>query len=61
MNKQVDNIRSGINIEFIALLITIIGTFFCAHFLVDSKFERHAERIDKLYEMFYELLKEDKK
>jgi hypothetical protein len=61
MSKQVDNIRSGINIELIALLITIIGTFLGAHFLIDSKFERHAERTDKLYEMFYELLKEDKK
>lgn len=55
-----NSIKSGVNLEFIALIITIIGTFFTVYFLIDSKFERHAERKDKLYEMFIEMVKERK-
>jgi len=45
------------HVEFVVLLITLIGGFY----LLDGKIERQGERTDKLYEMFIDLLKERRK
>lgn len=42
------------HLEFMVLLITLIGGFY----LLDGKIERQAERTDRLYEMFIDLVKE---
>jgi hypothetical protein len=47
-NKSITN-----HIEFMVLLVTLIGGFY----LLDGKIERQSERTDKLYEMFIDLLK----
>lgn len=44
------------HIEFIVLLVTLLGSFY----LLDGKIERQGQRTDKLYEMFIELVKENK-
>jgi len=41
------------HIEFMVLLVTLIGGFY----LLDGKIERQSERTDKLYEMFIDLLR----
>jgi hypothetical protein len=46
-----------IHAEFIVLLITLLGGFY----LLDGKIERQSERTDKLYEMFIDLIKENRK
>lgn len=43
--------------EFIILLVTLLGGFY----LLDGKIERQSERTDKLYEMFIDLIKENRK
>jgi len=45
------------HLEFIVLLITLIGGFY----LMDAKIERQSDRTDKLYEMFIDLIKEGRK
>ncbi len=42
--------------KFIVLLVTLLGGFY----LLDGKIERQSGRIDKLYEMFIDLVKEGK-
>ena len=42
------------HIEFLALLISIIGGIY----MLDGKIERQSQRTDRLYEMFIDLLKE---
>lgn len=42
------------HLEFMVLLVTLIGGFY----LLDGKIERQAERTDRLYEMFIQLVKE---
>ena len=44
------------HIEFLVLLITLLGGFY----LLDGKIERQSSRTDRLYEMFIDLLKEKK-
>lgn len=44
------------HIEFLALLISIIGGIY----ILDGKIERQSQRTDRLYEMFIDLLKEKK-
>lgn len=44
------------HVEFVVLLVTLIGGFY----LLDGKVERQGARTDKLYEMFIDLLKERK-
>lgn len=44
------------HIEFLVLLITLIGGFY----LMDGKIERQGSRTDKLYEMWCETQKEIK-
>lgn len=44
------------HVEFLALLITIIGGIY----MLDGKIERQSQRTDRLYEMFIDLLKEKK-
>ncbi len=44
------------HVEFIVLLITLIGGFY----LLDGKIERQSNRTDRLYEMFIDLVKENK-
>lgn len=44
------------HVEFIVLLITLIGGFY----LLDGKIERQSSRTDRLYEMFIDLVKEKK-
>lgn len=41
------------HIEFMVLLITLIGGFY----LLDGKIERQSARTDKLYEMFIDLVR----
>lgn len=45
------------HVEFVVLFITLIGGFY----LLDAKIDRQADRTDRLYEMFIELIKEGKK
>lgn len=47
----------SIHMEFVVLLVTLIGGFY----FLDGKIERQGERTDKLYEMFIDLIKEGKK
>ena len=42
--------------EFLVLLITLLGGFY----LLDGKIERQSQRTDRLYEMFIDLIKEEK-
>ena len=44
------------HVEFVVLLITLIGGFY----LLDGKIERQGERTDKLYEMFVQVQHEIK-
>lgn len=44
------------HIEFMVLLVTLLGSFY----LLDGKIERQGERTNKLYEMFIDLLREKK-
>jgi len=44
------------HIEFMVLLVTLIGGFY----LLDGKIERQGERTDKLYEMFVSIQNEIK-
>jgi hypothetical protein len=50
-------IQWGSHIEFAVLFITLIGGFY----MIDAKFERCHERTDKLYEMFYDVVRENRK
>jgi hypothetical protein len=52
-----ENKSWAVHTEFIVLLITLLGGFY----LLDGKIERQGERTDKLYEMFIDLLKEQRK
>jgi hypothetical protein len=54
MKKEM--IQWGVHVEFAILFVTLLGGFL----LIDSKCERAHDRIDKLYEMFYEVVKEKK-
>jgi hypothetical protein len=45
-----------IHIEFLVLLLTLIGGFY----LMDGKIDRQSTRTDRLYEMFIDLIKERK-
>jgi len=49
-----DNIEFTGHIEFLVLLITLLGGFY----LLDGKIERQGERTDKLYEMFCDAQKD---
>lgn len=51
-----DKIQWGIHIEFAVLFMTLVGGFY----MIDSKFERCHERTDRIYEMFYEIIKDKK-
>jgi len=42
------------HVEFVVLLVTLIGGFY----LLDGKIERQSSRTDRLYEMFIDLIKE---
>lgn len=42
------------HIEFMVLLVTLLGTFY----LLDGKIERQSTRTDRLYEMYVETQKE---
>lgn len=46
----------SLHIEWVVLLITLIGGFYT----LDAKIERQSTRTDKLYEMFIDLLKDQK-
>lgn len=45
------------HVEWAILIVTLIGSFY----LLDAKIERQGERTDRLYEMFIDLLKEQRK
>lgn len=45
-----------IHFEFITMIITLIGGLY----LMDGKIERQGQRTDRLYEMFIELIKENR-
>ncbi len=47
----------SIHAEFIVLLLTLLVGFY----LLDGKIERQSQRTDRLYEMFIDLLKEQRK
>lgn len=42
------------HIEFMVLLVTLLGTFY----LLDGKIERQSSRTDRLYEMYVETQRE---
>lgn len=46
-----------VHVEFAVLLIVLLGGFYT----VDAKIERQSGRTDRLYEMFIDLLKVEKK
>lgn len=43
-----------VHMEFIVLLVTLLGGFYT----LDGKIDRQGARTDRLYEMFIDLLKE---
>lgn len=49
-----------IHVEWVVMLVTLIGGFY----MIDNKIDRHMElqcaRTDRLYEMFIDLIKEQK-
>jgi hypothetical protein len=49
--------RIAAHMEFMVLLVTLLGGFY----LLDGKIERQSERTDKLYEMFIDLVKENRR
>jgi hypothetical protein len=51
-----EKIHWGTHIEFAVLFVTLVGGFY----MIDAKFERCHERTDKLYEMFYEVVRDKK-
>ena len=51
-----ENIHWFIHVEWVVLLITLLGGFY----LLDGKIERQGQRTDRLYEMFIDLLKDKK-
>lgn len=46
--------------EFVALIITIIGSVYVMDGKIERQAERQTQRSDQLYEMFIELLKREK-
>lgn len=46
----------SVHVEFLVIFITLLGGFY----LFDGKIERQAQRTDRLYEMFIEVVKERK-
>ncbi len=48
------------HVEFMVLLITLIGGFYLLDGKIERQGERQGERTDKLYEMFIDLLKQNK-
>lgn len=46
-----------IHAEFVILLITLLGGFYT----LDTKIQCQSQRTDRLYEMFIELIKEQRK
>ncbi len=51
-----ENKTWGNHLEFAVLFITLLGGFY----MIDAKCERAHDRIDGLYHMFYEVVKEKK-
>jgi hypothetical protein len=47
--------------EFIILLVTLIGVFYNLDYKIERCTSAQAARTDKLYEMFIELIKENRK
>jgi len=47
----------SIHAEFVIVFITLLGGFY----MIDTKVAQQSQRTDKLYEMFIDLLKENKK
>lgn len=45
------------HVEFAVILVTLIGGFYT----LDAKIDRQSDRTDRLYEMFIDLLKEQKR
>ena len=43
--------------EFVVILVTLIGGFY----ILDGKIERQSARTDRLYEMFIEVVREQRK
>ncbi len=46
-----------VHVEWVVVLVTLLGGFY----LLDGKIERQSIRSDRLYEMFFDLIKEGKK
>lgn len=44
------------HVEWVILLFTLIGGFY----MIDGKIERQSSRTDRLYEMFIDLIKENR-
>lgn len=53
-NKMNDTKNWFVHVEWVVVLVTLLGGFY----MLDGKIERQAERTDRLYEMFIDLLKE---
>jgi len=67
MSEEKSNNNWLTHVEFMVLLVTLLGSFY----LLDGKIERQGDRMDsicqaqssrtdRLYEMFYEVVKEKK-
>lgn len=48
------------HIEFLALLMTLLGGFYLLDGKIERQGERQGQRTDRLYEMFIEIVKERK-
>lgn len=48
------------HVEFMVLLVTLIGGFYILDGKIERQCDRQSERTDKLYEMFIDLVKEKK-
>lgn len=49
------------HVEFLVLLVTLLGGFYLLDGKIERANDRHSERTDRLYEMFIDLLKDGKK
>jgi hypothetical protein len=54
MEKTVKEKNWFVHIEWVVVLITLLGGFY----LLDGKIERQGERTDKLYEMYCQVQKD---
>ena len=51
----------SIHLEFAVLFVTLIGGFYTLDAKIERATQAQSQRTDRLYEMFYEVIKETRK